>query len=280
MQLVLLAAGHGRRFGGLKQLVPVGADGEALMDYTARDALAAGFAGVILIVREEIQAEILEHVNAFWPHDLPVQSVVQGTIAGTAQAVASARAFVDGPFGVANADDLYGAKAISTLADEMRIGVGDEHLLVSYRLSETVITDAEVTRGLCVIGEDGYLSRIVEHKVRRLSDGTFEAAPLAGPAAGERTLLSGNEQVSMNLWGFTEPLLDELDSALDVFDPETAPHEEGKPPELLLPDVVGSLVAAGRGRIRVAPAEGRCIGLTHPDDLPLVRRLIAEGAET
>lgn len=277
MQLVLLAAGHGRRFGGLKQLVPVGPGGEALMDFTARDALAAGFDGIILIVREEIQNEILDHTGSFWPEGLPVVPVIQGPIAGTAQAVESARPFIDGPFGVANVDDLYGKKAIEILATELRKASPGEHVLVAYHLNDTVITDEVVTRGLCEIGSDRYLSRIVEHKVKRLEQGGFEGTPLAGQGAGEPRQLSGQEQVSMNLWGFAEAMLDEIDDALDAFDPETAPHEEGKPPELLLPDVVGQAVAAGRAIIGVVPSNSRCIGLTHPGDLPLVRQLVAEG---
>jgi MobA-like NTP transferase protein len=277
MQLVVLAAGHGRRFGGLKQLVPVGPRGEALMDYTARDALAGGFDGVILIVREEIQGELLSHIGPFWPGDLPVVPVVQGPIAGTAQAVESARPFIDGPFGVANADDLYGEKAIATLAAELRKGAAGEHVLVGYHLKDTVITDDAVTRGLCETGSDGYLSRVVENQVRRLAEGAFEGSPLAGEGAGQQRRLSGDELVSMNLWGFAESMLDEIDDGLDALDPETAPHEEGKPPELLLPDVVGQAVATGRALIRVVPSENRCIGLTHPDDLPLVRQLVAEG---
>ncbi|MGO9962816.1 MAG: NTP transferase domain-containing protein [Acidimicrobiales bacterium] len=277
MQLVLLAAGHGRRFGGLKQLAPVGPAGEALMDYTARDALAAGFGGVILIVREEIQSELLEHVGSFWPADLPVVPVVQGPIAGTAQAVESARPFVNGPFAVANADDLYGAKALSTLADHLVNGSPGDHLLVSYHLRDTVITDSPVTRGLCETDREGFLARIVEQRMQRLPDGTFDGSPIAGPDAGRLHRLSGDEEVSMNLWGFADSILEELDSALDAFDPETAPHGEGKPPELLLPDVVGRLVAGGRARFRVVASNSRCIGLTHPDDLPLVRSLVAEG---
>lgn len=279
MQLVLLAAGHGRRFGGLKQLVPVGPGGEALMDYTARDALAAGFDGIILIVREEIQGELMDHIGPRWPADLPVVPVIQGQIAGTAQAVESARPFIDGPFGVANADDLYGEKAIAILASELRKGAPSEHVLVGYRLADTVITDDTVTRGVCESGGDGYLSRIVENQVRRIEDG-FEATPLAGPGAGEWRRLSGDEVVSMNLWGFAESMLDEIDDALDTFDPDSAPHDEGKPPELLLPDVVGVAVAAGRSLIRVVASESRCIGLTHPGDLPLVRKLVAEGIAT
>jgi hypothetical protein len=277
MQLVLLAAGHGRRFGGLKQLAPVGPGGEALMDYTARDALAAGFGGVILIVREEIQSELLEHIRSYWPADLAVVPVVQGAIAGTAQAVESARPFVDGPFAVANADDLYGAPALSTLADHLVNGSPGDHVLVSYRLRDTVITDSPVTRGLCETDLEGFLARIVEQRMQRLGDGAFDGSPIAGPDAGRLQRLSGDEQVSMNLWGFADSILDELDSALDGFDPETAPHDEGKPPELLLPDVVGRVVAEGRGRFRVVPSNSRCIGLTHPDDLPLVRSLVAEG---
>ncbi|MGO9333988.1 MAG: NTP transferase domain-containing protein [Acidimicrobiales bacterium] len=276
MQLVVLAAGHGRRFGGLKQLASVGPRGEALMDFTARDALAAGFGGVILVVREEIQDELLDHIGSFWPADLPVEPVIQGAIAGTAQAVESARPFIDGPFGVANADDLYGAPAIVTLADQLRRRTPGEHVLVGYRLRDTVITDDPVTRGICETLDDALLSRIVEQQVRRLPDGTFEGSPIAGSNAGHLPRLSGEERVSMNLWGFAESMLDEIDDALDGFEPASAPHDEAKPPELLLPDVVGRVVAEGRARIRVVPSHSRCIGLTHPGDVPLVRSLVAE----
>ncbi len=279
MQLVLLAAGHGRRFGGLKQLAPVGPHREALMDFTARDALSAGFGGVILIVREEIQKELLDHIGSFWPADLLVVPVVQGAIAGTAQAVASARPFIDGPFGVANADDLYGATALVTLAGHLHDGTAGDHVLVGYHLRNTVLTDSPVIRGLCKTGENDFLARIVEQRMQRLPDGSFEGSPIAGPDAGRLQRLSGEEQVSMNLWGFAESILDDLDSALDAFDPETAAHDEGKPPELLLPDVAGQVVTGERARIRVVGSNSRCIGLTHPDDLPLVRTLIAEGLD-
>jgi hypothetical protein len=276
MQLVVLAAGHGRRFGGLKQLAPVGRNGESIMDFTAADALQAGFDGIILIVREDVQGELLAHIGKFWPAELGVEPVIQGAIAGTAQAVASARPFVDGPFGVANADDLYGATALTELADHLRSLAGDEHLIVSYRLEDTVLTDAPVTRGVCETGDDGYLVRIVEQSVKRVAPGEFEGAPIVGPDAGRPKPVSGSAAVSMNLWGFSPAVLDDLDDALDAFDPETAPHAEGKPPELLLPDVVAVVVEAGRARVRVVPAGGRCIGITHPDDLPLIRSLVAE----
>src|SRR6202167_6089636 len=105
VQLVILAAGHGRRFGGLKQLVPVGPHGEAMIDYTALDAMSCGFTRIVLVVRKEIEDEMLEHVRRHWPAGLECQAVIQEGYAGTAQAVYSAAAALSGPFGVANADD-------------------------------------------------------------------------------------------------------------------------------------------------------------------------------
>lgn len=273
MQLVVLAAGHGRRFGGLKQLAPVGPNGEAIMDYTAADALAAGFSGVVLVVRPEVQDELLEHIGKYWPPELEVVPVVQGPIAGTAQAVASARPAVRGPFGVANADDLYGPAALALLGKELADMAPRSHLTVAYRLTDTVITDAPVTRGVCETDPDGYLLRVVEEVVIRQPDG-FRARPVGAPE-GDEELLSGEQVVSMNLWGFEASIFDELEAALASFDPATAPHEPGKPPEVLLPSVVADALAGERARVRVVATSGRCIGLTHPDDLPRVREIVA-----
>ncbi|MHB8458424.1 MAG: glycosyltransferase family protein, partial [Acidimicrobiales bacterium] len=216
----------------------------------------------------------LDHVTKRWPAGLAVKAVVQGPIAGTAQAVASARDVVSGAFGVVNADDLYGSAGLSTLAAEL--GALDErtHSIVGYRLENTVLTDAPVTRGVCERSASGELSRIVEQTVVR-KDAGFTGKALDAPEGEEPQSLSGTEVVSMNLWGFSWSIFEDLDRALKAFDPETAPHQPGKPAELLLPSVVGALVSAGSARVRVTEAEGRCIGITHPDDLPLVREIIA-----
>lgn len=276
MQIVVLAAGHGRRFGGLKQLAAVGPNGEALMDYTARDAVRAGCTHAILILRDDVRDELLEHIAQYWPPELAVTPVVQGPIAGTAQAVASAAPLVEGSFGVVNADDLYGSEALGALVRTTGELGDDEHLIVAYRLADTVLTDAAVTRGLCRVDASGYLERLVEHTVRRQADGSFLGRPLSEPEA-EMAPVAGDEVVSMNLWGFSPKIMAGLDTALTAFDPETAPHAEGKPPELLLPDVVGALVSSGRARVRVERTGGRCIGITHPDDLPLVRSIVSGG---
>lgn len=272
MQLVILAAGHGRRFGGLKQLAPVGPEGEALMDYTAADALKAGFDRIVLIVRPEVADELLAHTEKAWPGGLEVVPVEQGPIAGTAQAVASARSQVSGPFAVANADDLYGYEALETLARELPQLPSSEHLMVGYRLARTVITDAPVTRGVCETDDSGYLVRVVEQSVVRRGGG-FTGRPLGQEAESP---LTGEETVSMNLWGFEPSIFEHLEQALESFDPASAPHEPGKPPEVLLPTVVAEALERGEARVRVRAVGDRCIGLTHPGDLPLVREIVAE----
>jgi hypothetical protein len=252
------------------------------MDYTARDALAAGFDEVVLIVRDEVRAELLDHIATFWPSELRVTAVTQGPIAGTAQAVASAEPLVDGSFGVVNADDLYGEAAMKALAAEVE-GLGpDEHVIVGYRLDHTVLTDAPVTRGICITSPDGYLVVVQEQTVERAaagasgsSSGGFTGRPIRAAASEASNDLTGEEVVSMNLWGFSEGIFDDLGRALVNFDPETAPHSEGKPAEVLLPDVVAHLVATELARVKVVQTTGRCIGLTHPDDLPLVREIVA-----
>lgn len=275
VQLVVMAAGHGRRFGGLKQLAPVGPNGEAIIDYTARDALASGFHHVLLIVRDQILDELAEHIAGYWPPELQVSPVVQGPIAGTAQAVASAQPLIDGSFGVVNADDLYGEAAMRALAAEVGGLRPDEHVLIGYRLDQTVLTDAPVTRGICVTKPDGYLEVVREQTVQANASGRgFSGCPIGTDARGPTVELSGDEIVSMNMWGFSEGICDDLDRALDLFDAETAPHEEGKPPEVLLPDVVAHLVGRELARVRVVVTAGRCLGITHPDDVALVRDML------
>ncbi|HKH87601.1 MAG TPA: NTP transferase domain-containing protein [Acidimicrobiales bacterium] len=276
MHLVVMAAGHGRRFGGLKQLAPVGPDGEALMDYTARDAVTAGFDQAVLVVRRDVRDELLDHVAGHWPAELQVTPITQGPIAGTAQAVASTASVVDGSFGVVNADDLYGAAALQMLADEVTSLGPDEHVIVGYRLDQTVLTDATVTRGICLTTEDGFLDVVQEMSVQRQPGGGFLGRPIRATDTDPESELSGEEVVSMNLWGFSMGIFDDLDRALARFDPATAPHAPGKPPEVLLPDVVAHLVSRQLARVRVVETSGRCIGITHPDDLPLVRGIVAE----
>jgi hypothetical protein len=300
MQLVILAAGHGRRFGGLKQLVPVGPHGEAMIDYTALDAMSCGFTGIVLVVRREIEDEMLEHVRRHWPAGLECESVVQEGHAGTAQAVYSAAPALSGPFGVANADDLYGLEALELLRTHLEpahpettadaptghemtrggvaaAGAGkdaDSHLLVGFRLGDTIFTDDTVTRGVCRADAAGWLTEVLEQKVTAAAGG-YSGVPISDPGSPP-TPLSGDELVSMNLWGLQPRMLDHLRAALEDFDPPPPPADAEKPPELLLPEVVRDVVARAVDRVRVLETKGRCIGITHPDDLEFVRNEIGD----
>ena len=290
MQLVILAAGHGRRFGGLKQLAPVGPNGEAIMDYTALAAESCGFTSIVVVVRDEIRAVVAEHIATSWTAALPVELVCQPPVPGTAQAVLCARPLVDGPFAVANADDLYGEAALRLIAQHfgfaeagpIRAGSGDRHVLVAYQLKRTVITTATVTRGLCEVGEHHVLQRVAEHRVHRRADGMFDAVPLAHVGSGTaplaehpmHSLLSGDEPVSMNLWGFHTRLFDELETAVNAFDPGA-----GARPELLLPEVVGALVSSRADEVHVVETANRCIGITHRADIAIVREQVGHETE-
>jgi len=286
---VILAAGRGERFGGLKQLAPVRSSGEAIMDLTAVAALDCGYSGAVIVVREEIRSEIAAHLERFWPAELSVEIVCQDHRRGTAAAVAAVRPFVDGPFAVANADDLYGAAALRPLREHLvppPAGMPPDaepaerarlaHVLVAYRLGRTILGDRPVNRGLCKVGPRNRLAGIVEHRVTAREDGGYDAValPRADDAAKRprSRRLSGDEQVSMNLWGFHPSFLDQVDEALDHFDPTSAPR-----PELLLPDVAGNLLRTREHRFDVVESDARCIGITYPEDLAVVQDELARG---
>lgn len=270
MQLVVLAAGHGTRFGGLKQLAPVGPNGEALMDYTAKAAAACGFDEAIVVVRDEIHDEIERHVTKCWPAGLAVRLVCQPPTPGTAQAVATATPLLRGPFGVVNADDLYGEAALRIVHDHFARDGDDAHVLVAYRLVRTILTSATVKRGVCEQSEDGRLIRVVEHTVKLRDDGKFDATPVAqSTRANAVRVLSGDEPTSMNLWGFHHRMLDHLTMAVEA-------HSKGRHKrELLLVEVVGALVDAGTDHVSVIDTDARCIGVTHREDVLIVREQLA-----
>jgi hypothetical protein len=284
VQLVILAAGRGRRFGGLKQLAPAGPNGESIMDYTARAAHACGFTGAVVIVPQDCGSEVEAHVARYWPKDFPVAFAVQPPRPGTAQAVLAAQPHIDGPFCVANADDLYGDQALGVLIDHAEgrggptgepISPRDGHLLVAYQLLRTVLTSEPVTRGLIEVSPSHHLLGIHENTVVLREDGQFDSWLLGASESdilnrANARLLTGTERVSMNLWGFNPRIFAVLDAALETFDPTT--HRRG---ELLLPEVVEQLIESGSDTVDVVDTDSRCIGLTHADDLPILQDELA-----
>ena len=283
--LVLLAAGMGSRFGGPKQIAPIGPGGSALIDYAARDAIAAGFRRLVLIVRGEIVEAVQEHVARHWPGGLrpeyvrqDLEPAAQAAVAGgrakplgTAHALLAAAPTIGaGPFGVANADDLYGAAAFGQLADHLAAGGG--HALVAYRLAHTLLGDRPVNRALCRIADAGRLTGVVEGAVQvDGADGDGRRLtwrPIGAPDSEVRAM-TGDEPVSMNLWGFTAAILPVLRDAFAAFE---AGGGIGAGEELFLPNVVGEHL--GELDVSVLVSEGRCLGVTHPDDVPLLRAIL------
>lgn len=277
-QLVILAAGIGRRFGGLKQLEPVGPNGEVIMDYTVADARRAGFGEVILVVRPKIEAEVRRHVEAGFGRDLPVTFVHQGLAGlpdgfavpegrtkpwGTAQAVLCAAPAIKGPFAVANADDYYGRPAMEALGGFLRrpATCPPTWALMGFEVGRTLPAEGAVSRGLIEV-EDGFLAGIEEvHTVRR-----------EGPriVRDENTPVAPDAPVSMNLWGFGPEFLPPLSDQFRRF-LESDP-DQGT--ECYLPESVGAIARETDSRIAVIPTASDWCGVTSAADLPAVRETL------
>ncbi len=281
--LVLLAAGRSSRFGGLKQLAPVGPAGEAILDFSIFDAARAGFDGVVVVTGPELSTPFREHLAALLGGALPFVVAVQEADSsagrakpwGTGHAVLAARGALRGPFVVANADDFYGASGYRRMASHLtRHQSAGDHALLSYRLDQTSIPDGSgVSRALCRSGPDGYLRALDEvHDVRAADAGYVGVGPDGGILS-----LPADATVSVNLWGFTPDVFPILTRAFAVFrDDHPDPDQE-----FYLGDGVARAVAAGSMRVKLLAADEPMFGITHPEDHPAardaVRRLVDGG---
>ena len=277
--LVVLAAGRARRYGGCKPLAPVGPSGEAVIDLLASDAVAAGFGSVVLVIGPSTGPAIRYHVEQTWPSGVDVHFELQEQPLGTVDAVlrGTERIPADRRIGVANADDLYGEDALAVLASHLR-GEDPDEALVAFRLRDTLVGDSPVTRGICQVGGTGRLASIAERRqVMPANGGRFVSKDGSEPSE-----LDGDALVSMNLWGFTPTMREIL--ARTMAEARGVSEEA----EVLLPEVVADQLAHGHERragqaggerpgpeFRVLPAPGRCIGVTHPDDLGRVQEELA-----
>ncbi len=292
LTLVVLAAGIGSRYGGLKQLEPVGPSGEALLDYGIYDAARAGFERVVLVIRAELEAAFRERLAARFPHapsfefahqelnDLPPGFSVpedRGKPWGTGHATLAARSAVSGPFVVMNADDFYGASAFASLAEHLRAGAGSdapESAAAGYRLRDTLSAHGGVSRAVCEVDSAGYLVGVSELKNIREADGVL----VGFTVRGERRELTGDETVSMNLWAATLAAFPLLEREFARF---LAAHGADPDAEFYLSNTVNDLIATGEVRVLVIPTTGRWLGVTHREDKPYVearlRELVAAG---
>jgi CTP:molybdopterin cytidylyltransferase MocA len=277
--LVVLAAGLARRYGGCKPLAPVGPHGEAVVDLLVGDAVRSGFGRIVLVLHPESGPSVRYHVEQCWPSAVEVVFVEQRLPLGTTHAVLAAEPVLDAgtPFGVSNADDVYGEAAMRLLVDHLRSDA-DEHALVGFALGSTVSTSDPVTRGVCRVGADGLLVALDERRQVHTDGEGFASDDGLEPAH-----LVGDEPTSVNLWGFRPAIWDVLHLAMDRsgLDEEAllarvAAGGDVPKAEVLLPEVVSAMVAAGSGRpVRVLATDARLIGVTHAEDLPVVGAALA-----
>ncbi|HUC05541.1 MAG TPA: NTP transferase domain-containing protein [Acidimicrobiales bacterium] len=267
--LVILAAGRAKRYGGCKPLAPIGLHGEAVIDLVASDALTAGFGTIVLVLGPSTGPAVRYHVERTWPSGVDVRFSLQPVPKGTVHAVLSASEHVgEEPYGVCNADDVYGQGACSMLVDHIQ-SPDPSNALVGYRLGHAIVGTSPVTRGICQVSEEGLLVGVDERRQVSARDG----GAYASSDGREPSELSPDARVSMNLWAFTPSFHRALRAAMDAAVDASEEHE------VLLPETVAASLA--QHPFRVLPTDDRCIGVTHPDDLGLVQaeinRLVGRG---
>lgn len=283
--LVVLAAGMGSRYGGLKQIDPMGPTGETILDYSVFDAMRAGFDRVVFIIRPDFEdafrngvsakfADRIEVAYAFQTLDrLPAgHTVPEGREKpwGTTHAILCARDQIHGNFAVINADDFYGRDSYAVLAGHLRSvdASGNDFCMVGFTLRNTLSDHGSVARGVCATDESGYLTDIDEMtKVERVGTAARNTRD-----DGSTVDLTGDEPVSMNMWGFTPRILDDLDRIFGEF--LAVSGREAKS-ECFIPLSVGQLIRERRATCRVLRTDSSWFGVTYQEDKPVVQASIA-----
>lgn len=279
--LVVMAAGMGSRYGGLKQIDPVGPNGQIIMNYSIYDAWKAGFRRVVFIIKEELLDAFRERIGNAAEKLMQVDYVFQSfdnipascsipadrvKPLGTGHAVYCIRGTVVGePFAVINADDFYGAQAFQCMYDYLASAKDDEkyrYCMVGYRVENTLTENGTVSRGVCEADENGYLADIIERTaISRDANGV-----ISDPVAGE---IAEGTLVSMNMWGFTPSFLDELESGMTKFLCEELPNNPLKG-EYYLPFAVDTLIKNGKATAQVLQTSAQWYGVTYQEDKPVV----------
>ncbi|MGM9614662.1 MAG: NDP-sugar synthase [Oscillospiraceae bacterium] len=283
ISLVILAAGLGSRFGGVKQLAPVGPGGEVIIDYSIHDAIAAGFNKIVFILRHDIFDDFKEVLGnrleeRFRALGVKWEYVFQELVDppegrtkpwGTGQALMACRGVVNEPFAIINADDYYGPEAYVKAADFLKKADPaniSAYGMVGFVLKNTLSDNGGVTRGVCARSADGYLTKIVEtSNIVKTADG---AAVQDGETS---TPIDVESLVSMNLWMLMPAFLDGLEAGFCAFrESMTNPLKD----EYLLPSIVDEHIQDGSATVQVLSTDGRWFGVTYKEDLPTVQNAI------
>lgn len=282
--LVIMAAGMGSRYGGLKQIDPVDKEGHIIMDFSIFDAKRAGFEKVVFIIKRENEKDFKEAVGHRIEQVMDVAYVFQdidqipdgfrvpeGRVKpwGTAHAVLSAMDEVDGPFAVINADDYYGRHAFQVIYDYLTTHEDDEkyrYTMVGYRLKNTVTDNGHVSRGICELDTG---NRLVAINERTRIEKRGEGIAYSEDDGATWTELDPDTLVSMNMWGFTHSILDEIRERFPLF-LEKGLAENPMKCEYYLPSVVSGLLEEGKATVTVLESEDKWYGVTYKEDKPVV----------
>ena len=288
--LVIMAAGMGSRYGGLKQIDPVDEEGNIIIDFSIYDAIEAGFQKVIFIIKKEIEADFKQSIHPNIAKKIDVEYAFQeleniphsfeipkGRVKpwGTAHAIYSAKHLIDGPFAVINADDYYGRDAFKKIYDFLANAEDDDKLrltMVGYRLFNTVTDKGHVSRGICQVNGEGYLVDIVERtKIQTFQD------HIAYTEDDGKTWhpLDANTIVSMNMWGYSQKMLAEIEKGFPKF-LEKGLKENPMKCEYLLPTLVSDLLDQDKVSVKVLKSEEKWYGVTYKEDKPALVKAIQE----
>lgn len=282
--LIIMAAGMGSRYGGLKQMDPISSEGEIILDFSLYDAMMAGFKRVVFVIKEEMEeafralidnraGKYLEVAYAFQKlEDLPLgYQVPEGREKpwGTAHAVLSCKHLIHGPFAVINADDFYGAGGFQNIYEFLESSQDKEtysYCMAGFKLENTITENGHVARGVCEITPDGNLTRVTERtKIMRRPAGISYSED-----DGETwTILPDGTTVSMNFWGFTRSMMEEMEKGFPAF-LDQALRENPLKGEYYLPSVADRLVKEGKATVKVLPSQDKWYGVTYRADKEMV----------
>ena len=281
--LLVMAAGMGSRYGGLKQLDAVGPNAETIIDYSVYDAIEAGFNKVVFIIRREFVNEFKAKITDKYSGKIQVQFAFQDIHDlpngfkcpegrekpwGTGQAILSAATLIQEPFAAINGDDFYSRESFKVVADYYKNG-GNEFSMVAFRLNNTLSIFGGVTRGLCTVN-DGKLETVVETDNLQQTD--------EGVSSDRDIPLDGSEPVSMNMWGFTPILFDYLSEKFDEFLQKEKTELKS---EFLIPNVINDLIQTDRESVHVLRSDSSWFGITYKEDklyvMDEIQKLIDEG---
>ena len=284
--LLVLAAGMGSRYGGVKQIDAVGQNGECLLDFANFDAKKSGFGNVVFIIRKDIEsdfrARLFDRIAANFDADYVFQSreslltadEISKTVErkkpwGTIHAVLCAEEKIKAPFAVINSDDYYGREAFATLGNYLSNISNDstEHAMVGYVLGKTMSKSGSVSRGICTV-KDGYLDSIVENT--KIS---YEGNGIVSELNVKKIALTGDEWVSMNLFGFTPKAFEGFHEYWENFKKEGLFTEKQ---EALLPVAASDIVKSGKGKIKFFTSTENWFGMTYPEDREIVKQEIID----